>query len=85
MSLLCDLLGTGNGCTTWNYKLLNVPGFSAAAEILVLMLRWLKVNMLHLAPLDSNRTSSLQQVPLATALELFPQEYVCVRAGYMSS
>lgn len=85
MSLLCLSLGTGNGCATWNYKLLNVPGFSAAAEIVVLTLRWVKVNLLHVAPRDSNSPSSLQQVLPATALELLLRERMCVRAGCMSS
>lgn len=65
MGLLCPSLGTGNGCTTWNYKLLNVPGFSAGTEI-VLVLRWLTVHFLHVVPLDSKSASSLQQVPPAT-------------------
>lgn len=42
VDLLCRSLGTGNGSTTCNYKLLNVPGFIAAAEIIVLTPRWPK-------------------------------------------
>lgn len=63
----------------------RVSGFSAAAEIVVLGLRWLKVALLRVAPLDSKSASPLQLVPPVTALELLPRERMCVGAGRTSS
>lgn len=63
MCLLCHSLGMGNGCSTWNYKLLVVPGVGAAAAALVVRtLGWLKENLLCVAALDSSSALSLLQV-----------------------
>jgi len=59
MGLLCGSLGAGNGRATWNYKLLNTAGGSAAAEI-VLTRGWLQVNVLRGAPLAGSGAPALR-------------------------